>query len=93
MTNHSVVSMDKEKQGTGKVNVTFRAGRGQVKLLDELAKHFDRDRSYLVNEAVEEYLALRQWQIDEVKLALEEVEAGKFLTEEEFLCDAKRWDA
>jgi len=85
--------MEKLKESAGKVNVTFRMGKKRVEALDELGKCYDRDRSYLVNEAVEEYLARREWQLEEVKRALAEVAEGKFLTEEEFLRDVASWGA
>lgn len=84
--------MEKNKEITEKVNVTCRMDRDRVALLDELGKCFHRDRSYLVNEAVEEYLARQEWQIAEVKRSLAEVKAGKLLTEEEFLADTASWD-
>jgi predicted transcriptional regulator len=83
--------MQKAKENTEKVNVTCRMAKDRVKALDEIGEAYDRDRSYIVNEAVEEYLARRQWQVEEVKRARREVAAGKFLTEEEFLADVKTW--
>jgi predicted transcriptional regulator len=76
-----------------KGNVTFRMKKDRIKAIDELGKFYDRDRSYIVNEAVEEYLARRQWQLEEVNRALAEVEAGKFLTEEELLREVASWEA
>ncbi len=84
--------MQKSKENTGKVNVTCRMAKERVTALDKLGKCYDRDRSYLVNEAVEEYLARQEWQIAEVKRSLAEVKAGTFLTEEEFLADVATWD-
>lgn len=84
--------MDKGRHRAEKVNVTFRMGKERIKELDELGKCYDRDRSYIVNEAVEEYLTRRHWQLEEVKRALAEVKEGKVLTEEEFLRDAASWD-
>jgi predicted transcriptional regulator len=83
--------MQKSKENTGKVNVTCRMAKDRVKALDEIGEAYDRDRSYIVNEAVEEYLARRQWQVEEVERARREVAEGKFLTEEEFLADVKTW--
>jgi predicted transcriptional regulator len=85
--------MEKGKEPVEKVNVTFRMGKDRIEALDELGKCYDRDRSYLVNEAVEEYLVRRQWQVEEVKRALAEVEEGKFLTEEELLNEVASWGA
>ena len=83
--------MPKSKESTAKVNVTFRLGKDRAAALDELGKYYDRDRSYLVNVAVEEYLARHDWQVEQVKLARREVADGKFLTEEQFLDDLKTW--
>lgn len=83
--------MEKSKESTEKVNVTCRMAKDRVKALDEIGEAYDRDRSYIVNEAVEEYLARRQWQVEEVERARREVADGKFLTEEEFLADVKTW--
>ena len=85
--------MQKAKESAEKGNVTVRMAKNRIKMLDELGKCDDRDRSYIVNEAVEEYLSRRQWQLEQVQRALKAVEAGKFLTEEEFLRDVASWDA
>lgn len=83
--------MDNSKENTEKVNVTCRMGKDRVAALDALGKCDDRDRSYLVNEAVEEYLARRAWQVEQVELARKEVAEGKFFTDEEFMADVKTW--
>jgi predicted transcriptional regulator len=64
-----------------KVNVTFRMNKDRVALLDKLGNQLDRDRSYLVNQAVSDYLALQQWQLEEIERAIEEADAGKFVTD------------
>jgi len=85
--------MEKGKHRAEKGNVTFRMKKDHIKVLDELGKCYDRDRSYLVNQAVEEFLVRQQWQLDQVERARAEVKDGKFLTEEEFLKDVASWDA
>jgi len=66
-----------------KVNVTCRMNKAQVALLDKLGEHFDRDRSYLVKQAVAEYLSTHQWQIEETERAIAEADAGDFATDAE----------
>jgi predicted transcriptional regulator len=66
-----------------KVNVSIRLDKDSVAILDELAHHDDRDRSYLIKKAIESYIKLRQWQIEDIKKALAEAEAGEFLSDEE----------
>ena len=74
-----------------KVNITFRMDKNRVQVLDELGQCFDRDRSYLVNQAVEEFLTRQQWQVEEVKRARKDVADGKVLSEEAFLADIQSW--
>ena len=63
--------------------VTFRMDDEKLQVLDTLATAMDRDRSYLINEAVDNYLAVKQWHADEVKKAIAEADAGEFATDEE----------
>ncbi len=66
-----------------KINITVRLDADKIAFLDQLADNFDRDRSYLIRQAIDSYIALHRWQIDEVKQALAEADAGDFLTDEE----------
>jgi predicted transcriptional regulator len=42
-----------------------------------------RDRSYLINQAVEDYIEVRRWHIEEIKKAVAEADAGRFAPTEE----------
>lgn len=66
-----------------KVNVTLRLGKEVVAMLDQLAQSDERDRTYLIKKAIDSYLQMRQWQIEETKKALAEAEAGEFASEED----------
>lgn len=66
-----------------KETVTFRIPAAKKKALDSIAQGLDRDRSYVLNEAVNNFLELHQWQIDQIKKGLAEVKAGKFVPEAE----------
>lgn len=66
-----------------KVNVTIRMDAEEVAFLDKLAGITDRDRSYLIKQAVSEYIALQRWQVEEIEKALQEADAGEFATEKE----------
>lgn len=74
-----------------KVNVTCRMDDDRVAGLDRLGEYYDRDRSYLINEAVERYLSYHQWQLDEVDKAIAEANAGELLSEKEFDVEMKKW--
>lgn len=53
------------------------------KALDGIAASLDRDRTYVVNQAIEAYIDIHQWQIDHIRRGLREANAGKFATETE----------
>ncbi len=64
-------------------SVSFRAGESQIKALDAIAAALDRDRSYVLNEAISAYLELYRWQIKHIQEGLKQADEGKFATEEE----------
>ena len=55
----------------------------RIVFLDELAQYIDRDRSYLIKEAIDEYIEYHRWQIEETRKAITEADAGDFATGEE----------
>ena len=66
-----------------KENITFRLENEKRVILDAIAAGLDRDRTYVLNEAVDLYLEVYQWQIAQIKAGLAEADAGDFATEEE----------
>lgn len=66
-----------------KENVTFRLDSEKRAALDAIAAGMDRDRSYLINEAITLYLEMHQWQLEEIRQGIAEADAGDFASEEE----------
>jgi RHH-type transcriptional regulator, rel operon repressor / antitoxin RelB len=66
-----------------KETVSFRLEGKRREELDELAKAMDRDRSWLINEAIEAYLDAQRWQLDQIREGLRQAETGEFATEDE----------
>jgi predicted transcriptional regulator len=66
-----------------KVNVTCRFDGDDVAFLDELGAHVDRDRSYLIKDAVSRYIKLHRWQIEEIKRGIAEADRREFASDEE----------
>lgn len=66
-----------------KANVTIRLEKDKIAQLDQFAANADRDRSYLIKEAIDHYLELKQWQADEVRKAIAEADAGQFVSDAE----------
>ena len=59
--------------------ISFRIPAKKVATLDALAETMDRDRSYLLNEAVEHYLDLNEYHIKLIEKGLRAAEKGDFV--------------
>ena len=62
-----------------KQTISFRLDADRVGALDCLAEALDRDRSYLLNEAVAAYLDVQQWHIDQIKAGIRQADAGELM--------------
>lgn len=71
--------------------LTFRLDPKLKKKLDKLAKATDRSRSFLVAEAIRDYVALNEWQIEEIKKGLREADAGDFASDREMEETVGKW--
>lgn len=64
----------------------------EVKLrLDKLAESTHRSKSFLAAEAIRSYVENNEWQIEEIRAALDEAEAGDFATDKDVDALAKKW--
>jgi predicted transcriptional regulator len=66
-----------------KNNITFRLESEKRIALDAIAAGLDRDRSYVLNEAITSYLEIHQWQLEEIYKGIAEAEAEDFANEAE----------
>ena len=64
---------------------TIRIDAAKQSKLDEIAKHHDRSRNYIINEAIDSYLAMQEYHTKQIKLAIKEADAGKFASDAEIL--------
>jgi RHH-type rel operon transcriptional repressor/antitoxin RelB len=67
----------------GGETVTVHLDQETAAFLDELARGEERDRIYLIRQAIANYVELRRWQIEETRQAIKEADAGLFLSDEE----------
>ena len=72
--------------------VTVRLDEQKRAELDRLAGIMVRDRSVLINEAIDSYLAVHRWQIAHVTEELRQVEAGEFASAEEVEAAYAHWE-
>ncbi|HXB61903.1 MAG TPA: ribbon-helix-helix protein, CopG family [Acidobacteriaceae bacterium] len=73
---------------TGTLNLRTQAK--SIRELDVLAKAQRRTRTDLVNEAIANYIELQRWQMEEIRAAVQEADAGDFVSEQEIAATFKR---
>jgi|BarGraIncu00222A_1022003.scaffolds.fasta_scaffold327656_1 predicted transcriptional regulator len=59
--------------------VSFRTDAKKVKALDALASEQDRDRSYLLNQAIDNYLDLQQYHVELIEKGIRQADAGELV--------------
>jgi predicted transcriptional regulator len=74
-----------------KRTVTFRIDEKKRKTLDAIAANMVRDRSYVLNEAIDNYLDVYEWQVAHIKEGVRAAKAGEFATEAEVAAAFARW--
>ncbi len=74
-----------------KQTITFRVDAQKKKALDAIAAGIDRDRSYVLNEAISNYLEVHQWQVAHIKEGLRQADAGEFAKDSEVSSAFARW--
>lgn len=65
--------------------ISFRALTERIETLDSLAAAQDRSRSYLINEALSNYIELHAYQDTLVRRGLEQMQRGRVVNHEEVL--------
>ena len=52
-------------------------------MLDKIAEAFDRNRNWIINEAIKNYLDLHQWQINQVEQGFADAAAGRTISHDD----------
>ncbi len=63
--------------------ISFRADAEKIEALDSLAAAQDRTRSYLINEAISNYIELHAYQDALVEKGLDQMRKGRVLSHDE----------
>jgi predicted transcriptional regulator len=74
-----------------KQTVSFRLESDKVSALDALANSLDRDRTYLLAEAVQVYLDTQQWQLEQIRAGIAEADAGQVIDHSKVKAMTARW--
>ncbi len=71
--------------------ISFRIPKSKKTELDAIAASMDRDRSYVLNQAVAEYIELHRRQTERIKEGVAAAEAGDFATEDDLAAARAKW--
>ncbi|MEQ9238554.1 CopG family ribbon-helix-helix protein [Coleofasciculus sp. E2-BRE-01] len=66
-----------------KENVTFRLDPDKRAALDAIAAGMERNLTYVLNQAINAYLEMHQWQLQEIQQGITEADAEDFASEQE----------
>lgn len=70
--------------------ISFRADAQKIDALDSLAAAQDRPRSYLINEAITNYIQLHDYQDALVRKGLEDMHRGRVVSHEQVVKRLKK---
>ncbi len=62
-----------------KQTISFRLDEDKVEALDTLAEALDRDRTYLLNEAVAAYLEVQRWHIEQIEKGIRQADSSRLV--------------
>lgn len=74
-----------------KETITLRVTRDKKMALDVIAEGLERDRSYVLNQAIDAYLEAHRWQLAHIEEGLRQAGAGEFASEAEVKAAFDRW--
>jgi predicted transcriptional regulator len=75
----------------GSTLISVRVSKEVAKRLERLAEATDRSKSYVAAQAIEEFLALQEWQVKAIQRAVDEADTGKLLSHSEARKRLGRW--
>lgn len=71
--------------------VSFRIEETKKAELDVLASALNRDRTFMINEAIDALLEVQKWHIREIKEGIAEADAGQFADEQDVQAVFSKW--
>ncbi len=71
--------------------MTIRLDTDLKARLDHLARTMQRSKSFLAAEALREYVALNEWQLEELAAAVKEADDGDYASAEDIWAVLSKW--
>lgn len=63
--------------------ISFVTAKGKREKLDRIAEGFGTNLSAVLNEAVDHYIELHEWQLAHIEKGVEQAQKGEFASEKE----------
>ena len=76
-------------QKTKKKTISFRTDEAKCETLDKVALSIGEDRTYILNQAMNNILDIYAWQIEHIKQGVKEADAEKFIDEKQWRQSSK----
>jgi predicted transcriptional regulator len=70
-------------------NVSIRLDDATREKLDALAQSQDRSRSWVVNDAIQQYFEHQDWIIEAIKVGIADADAGNLIEHDELMAELK----
>ena len=71
--------------------ITVRLDRSKKKALDAIATGLERDRAYVLNQAIDAYLETHRWQLVHLKEGLRQAQRKQFARDSQVRAAFARW--
>ncbi len=72
-------------------SISLRVPEELAARLDNLSKATDRSRSYLATLAIEEFVAVQEWQVEAIKEGIADADQGRILSHEKAISELETW--
>ncbi len=73
------------------VSLSFRVSPEKAAQLQSLAEATDRPKSWLLEQALENYLEVQAWQLAQIDAGLEDLKAGRMIEHERVVAWLESW--
>ncbi len=71
--------------------VSVRLSEPVAERLENLAHATNRSKSFLAAQAIEEFLALQEWQVAAIKEGIDAADRGELVSHDEAVAELSRW--
>ncbi len=71
---------------------TIRMEDSMLDRVDSLAKSVQRSRTWIINQAVEQFLTYEEWFVREIETGIKEAKSGNIASSEEVVQRFANWD-